>query len=71
MQQRPCKVQNLYYYLLSGALQEKFVDHGLGQTHHGKGSVTKIKQHHFIKHFIFEHLDISSTEEYFFLLVYD
>lgn len=52
MQQRPCKVQNLYYYLLSGPLQEKFVDHGLGQTHHGKGSVTKIKQHHFIKHFI-------------------
>lgn len=37
---------------ISGPLQEKFVDHGLGQTYHGKGSVTKIKQHHFIKHFI-------------------
>lgn len=34
MQQRPYKVQNLYYYLLSGPLQEKFVNHGLGQTHH-------------------------------------
>ena len=52
------------------SLQEKFADHGLGQTHNGKGSLTKIRQHHFIKSSS-NILDISNTEEYFFLLVYD
>lgn len=70
MQQRPCKAQSLYYYLPSGPLQEKFADHGLGQTHNGKGSLTKIRQHHFIKS-SFNILDISNTEEYFFLLMTD
>lgn len=28
------KFKIFYYYLLSNSLQEKFVNHGLGQTHH-------------------------------------